>query len=355
MKPIERPDRPDFEQFLKVLRREGGRDYVPFFELYVDGGVFEPMTGRTPPEPFDLNPNSPAYEPSFRYVLECFAQMGYDHGTINLAGFAGFPASTHQSGGGRSFHQADDCAIRSEADLDAYAWPDPDALDAGTMTRTARLAPDGMGVLTGGPEPFETLMQILGFTGLSMMMYDDPDLLGRIAGRIGETILRLVENATSLDCIQGYLISGDMGYKTGTMVSPEVLREHIFPWHRRIVEAAHANGTPILLHSCGNLVSVMDDIVEAGFDGKHSFEDAIDPGLYELHRRFGDRIALIGGVDVDFLCRADEAAVRARVREHIDTLAPGGGYLIGSGNCIADYMPVENYRAILDEGLRYGR
>jgi hypothetical protein len=43
------------------------------------------------------------------------------------------------------------------------------------------------------------------------------------------------------------------------------------------------------------------------------------------------------------------------LREHIDTLAPGGGYLLGSGNCIADYMPVENYRAMPDEGLRYGR
>jgi uroporphyrinogen decarboxylase len=99
----------------------------------------------------------------------------------------------------------------------------------------------------------------------------------------------------------------------------------------------------------------MPDLVACGYDGKHSFEDAISPGLGELHRQYGPKIALLGGVDVDFLCRAPEQEIRRRVRDTIDALAPGGGYCLGSGNSIPKYVPLENYWAMLDEGLKYGR
>lgn len=67
----------------------------------------------------------------------------------------------------------------------------------------------------------------------------------------------------------------------------------------------------------------------------------------------GDRIALLGGLDVDFLCRADEAAVRRRTREALDVCQPGGGYCLGTGNSVANYVPPDNYLAMLGEGRRY--
>ena len=65
--------------------------------------------------------------------------------------------------------------------------------------------------------------------------------------------------------------------------------------------------------------------------------------------------ALIGGLDVDFLCRAEEPAIRARVRETLDTCLPGGGYCLGTGNSVANYIPLDNYLAMLDEGRKFGR
>lgn len=146
-----------------------------------------------------------------------------------------------------------------------------------------------------------------------------------------------------------------MGFKTGTFLSPDTLRRLTFPWHKRVCDAAHGHGKVALLHSCGNLVSVIRDIIDSGYDGKHSFEDAISPSIFELNEMFGDRICLLGGVDVDFLCRADESALRARVRKMIDSLGPNGGYMLGSGNSITGYVPLENFRIMLDEGLKYGR
>jgi uroporphyrinogen decarboxylase len=91
-----------------------------------------------------------------------------------------------------------------------------------------------------------------------------------------------------------------------------------------------------------------------GIDGKHSYEDTtVDVRV--LKAGLGQQIALLGGIDVDFLCRSGEAEIRARVREVLQTCQPGGGYCLGTGNTVANYIPLENYLVMLDEGRRYGR
>ncbi len=63
---------------------------------------------------------------------------------------------------------------------------------------------------------------------------------------------------------------------------------------------------------------------------------------------------MLGGIDMDFLCRADESAIRQRVRQTLDACHAGGGYCLGSGNSIANYVPMDSYLAMLDEGRRFG-
>ena len=75
--------------------------------------------------------------------------------------------------------------------------------------------------------------------------------------------------------------------------------------------------------------------------------------MTEFHAAHGHRLAALGGIDVDFLCRSDEAAVRQRVRATLDQLMPRGGYCLGTGNTVANYIPLENYLAMLDEGRRW--
>ncbi len=65
--------------------------------------------------------------------------------------------------------------------------------------------------------------------------------------------------------------------------------------------------------------------------------------------------ALLGGVDMDVLARGSEDQVRAYTRRCIEGCAPGGGYALGSGNTVANYIPVANYLAMLDEGWKVGR
>ena len=142
-----------------------------------------------------------------------------------------------------------------------------------------------------------------------------------------------------------------MGFRTGTLLSPEALRRYVLPWHARQAAVAHEHGQQYFLHSCGNLAAIMDDLIDwVGIDAKHSFEDAIMP-VEEFHRRYHDRVASLGGVDVDVLARGSEADVRRRTREVIDACAPLGRFAVGSGNSIPSYVPLANYLAMLDEAL----
>jgi uroporphyrinogen decarboxylase len=136
-------------------------------------------------------------------------------------------------------------------------------------------------------------------------------------------------------------------------MSPDFLRAKILPWHARCARIAHAKGKPYLLHSCGNLDQIMEDLIQdVGIDGKHSYEDTILP-VTEAKRRYGGRISILGGIDMDFLCRAKAPAVRKRVRDTLTVCMEGGGYCLGTGNTVANYVPLDAYLAMLDEGRRY--
>jgi len=76
--------------------------------------------------------------------------------------------------------------------------------------------------------------------------------------------------------------------------------------------------------------------------------------VIEDKRIYGHRSALLGGIDMDFLCRASEADVRARVRRTLEANQSGGGYVLGTGNTMANYVPLNNYLAMLDEGRKFG-
>jgi uroporphyrinogen decarboxylase len=148
------------------------------------------------------------------------------------------------------------------------------------------------------------------------------------------------------------VISDDLGYKAQTLVGPEDLRELVLPVHGRLAAIIHAHGKPCILHSCGNLEAIMEDVIGAvGIDAKHSYEDTILP-VVEAKRRYGDRIAILGGFDVDRLSRSTPAQVRDYVDLLLREAGHDGGYALGSGNSIPEFVPVENYLTMLDQGWR---
>ena len=192
----------------------------------------------------------------------------------------------------------------------------------------------------------------MGYEGLCIAIYDQPDLVDAMFQRVGEIFLALNKLICQFPRV-GFLISGDdMGFKTQTMIDPQILIDKALSWHKKLAEVAHQSGKLYLIHSCGNLEALMPAMLDAGIDGRHSFEDVIEP-VTEIKKRWGDKMALLGGIDMSFLTLADEMSIRKRVRETLDICQEGGGYCLGSGNTVANYIPLDNYLTMLDEGRAY--
>jgi uroporphyrinogen decarboxylase len=255
----------------------------------------------------------------------------------------------------RSWVPGSSGVINSWEDFETYPWPRPRDVDFFNLEFVSRNLPDGMEMIFLGPGgQLENIMWLMGYVPFALALEDDPPLVQAVAQRVGELLLSIFATAAEMPGVGALWLGDDMGFKTSVMISPAHLREYVFPWQKELARIAHARGLPFLLHSCGNLNRVMDELIDdVGIDAKHSFEDVIMP-VAEAKRRYGDRIAVLGGIDVDLLCRATEDEVHAYTRQVIEACAPGGGWALGTGNSVANYIPVGNYLAMLDEGRHYG-
>jgi uroporphyrinogen decarboxylase len=93
----------------------------------------------------------------------------------------------------------------------------------------------------------------------------------------------------------------------------------------------------------------MDDLLDVvGIDGKHSFEDAIIPAQ-DFQSAYGNRVAVLGGLDINILSGTPPGRVREQTRFLIETCGARGRYAVGSGNSVPSYVPPENYLAMVDE------
>lgn len=103
-----------------------------------------------------------------------------------------------------------------------------------------------------------------------------------------------------------------------------------------------------------NLAEVIGDLIDdVGIDAWHSFQDVILP-VTKAKEAYGDRVAVLGGVDMDLLSRASAAEVKAATKKILKACMEGGGYALGSGNSIPNYVRVENYLAMLEVGRKFG-
>jgi uroporphyrinogen decarboxylase len=210
--------------------------------------------------------------------------------------------------------------------------------------------PAGMRAVGGvGNGVLEISEDLVGYEYLAYMAVDDPSLFRDLYRRIGDLMVELwtsfLERYSSLFPVCRF--GDDLGFKTGTLVSPQTIRRHILPEYRRVIDLIHGAGSLFLWHSCGNILSIMDDVIGLGIDAKHSNEDVIAPFETWIDR-FGGRIGLLGGIDVDRLCLDPPDTV-------FDWVVAKGtlfreqarGFALGSGNSIPDYVPVAGYLAMV--------
>jgi uroporphyrinogen decarboxylase len=150
-------------------------------------------------------------------------------------------------------------------------------------------------------------------------------------------------------------VPGDLAGEFTTIMSPKHYREFIKPYHKRLVKHAHDKGLKIIKHSDGNLWSIMDDLLEVGFDGIHPIQpQCMDIG--EVKSYMKGKACVLGNIDCrDLLVNGTPEEVDATVKETIQKAAPDGGYIISSSNSIHPGCKSENYLVMVNAVKKYGK
>lgn len=334
------PFTPDFTELQKVL---GGK--VPSRPVLFEFAMNDRVLGKLSGEPEEDHTHRLA---PFRRLIKAFSVGGYDFTTISAwrTNTLAFPKGNIAEKESRSLNSGN--MITDRQSFDAYPWPDAETGDYDIYADLHALLPDGMKLIaSGNGGVLENVIDLVGFENLSMMTMMDESLTTEIFDAVGSRLLRFYEIVASVGTIGACIVNDDWGFKNQTMFSPEMLRRWVFPWHKRIVEAIHAGGKYAILHSCGQLRDVMDDVIDdMNYDGKHSFEDQITP-IEDAYDLYSERIALLGGIDMDFLARSSKIVIMERAVAMLEKSLENGAYALGSGNSIPDYIPDENYLAMI--------
>ena len=355
--PLAQPA-PDADRFISTLMGRTTPQRPPLVEYLVDDVLMRPIVsdllGRAWIEPGSDRASQAGWLDNF---IAFWRGMGYDFVRFEkpipftfdqLLAPDPAPGSTKK----RAWADQHGGVIRSWGDFERYPWPRIQDMDFFAFEYINAHLPDGMGLMTchaGGI--FEHLSYLMSYEGLCLALHDAPDLVAAVTERVGGLMVDFYRHLLDLDRVIAIFPGDDMGFRTGTLISPADLRRNFLPWHKRFAALTHARGLPYFVHSCGRVMPIMEDLIEdVRIDGKHSYEDAIMP-VADFQARYGDRIAVLGGLDVHILSTATPEDVRQHTRRLMETCGPRGRYAVGSGNSVPSYVPVDNYLAMVDEAL----
>jgi hypothetical protein len=335
---------PDYRNILQVLNNEKPAR-LPLYEHHIDAPFIEKAIGKK----LGVESNKPKeLEHYYSEVIGFWKDMTFDAFDYEAAICEIYPNHGAILGGMLG-------PIQTREDFEKYPFDKlPEIFwEAYTphLEAIRKVLPPGMKAFGGcGYGIFESSEDLVGFESLAVLQYLDPELFADLFIKIGDLYevlwTEMIERYDDLFVF--YRMGDDLGYKTATLLEPETIRTHILPQYKRVIDIVHNNGKKFLLHSCGNIFEIMDDIIDLGIDAKHSNEDEIAP-FEKWIELYGDRIGLFGGIDVNTLCLNSYDDVFNIVFEKGKKyMNMSKGFGLGSGNSIAEYVPVDGFMGMVD-------
>lgn len=204
---------------------------------------------------------------------------------------------------------------------------------------------------------FEPVWQSFGFLTFSKLLANRKKIK-KIFDDRGKFALELVKLFIEWGEDGAILIYDDYGFKSGLLMNPKNYRELVFPWLKEIKKVASKNGVKIILHSCGDIYPLFEDIVNMGIDAIHPIEPTTgNPSynIFKLYEKYGDLITFIGNVSPQDLADKDPSYIEDYTKNLIKNLAPEGGYILSSGHSINPAVKLENFLSMHDTLKNYGR
>jgi uroporphyrinogen-III decarboxylase len=348
----------DVERFKATLRGEKV-DRVPNFENLVDDQHVTKLLGRFAGNTLSYGgdpakgASAPAGRPmQARDFLEFNTLIGQDVMIVEAL-WTPFKKRLPDD----SLKPAFDRSVKSRQDWEALVMPgDADIEDRMQYIREYKQTAKGtrMGVTLLGASIIQTLYEaVVGLTDFMMMCYEQRDLVEEMLEVSAAYCEKLVQAAVA-EGLDVMYAADDYAWKNGLMIPPKLFKEIWLPRMARIIAPAVSAGIPVLFHSDGKIDETIDWLIDIGVDGINPMDPyGIDYRDYK--KRFGHRITLTGNIDVEWpLVHGSPDDVDRDVKEHMDVLKTGGRYIAGSSHSVTNFVPHDNFIAMLNAIHRYG-
>jgi uroporphyrinogen decarboxylase len=237
------------------------------------------------------------------------------------------------------------------AELDDFPWPDPAYLDFEQCMKDLETAGDVYRMSGFWTCFYHNIMDLLGMEEYLVKMYTHPEIVEAVTDRVCRFYYDANERffAAAGDQVDAYFFGNDFGTQLGLICGPDQFRQFIMPWFRRFIDQGLQHGYQVILHSCGAVHDVIEDLISAGVQCLHPLQaKAAHMDAETLARDFKGRIAFMGGIDTqDLLTNGTPSEVKADVLRVRGLLEP---HLIVSPSheAILPNVPPENVKALAE-------
>lgn len=230
-----------------------------------------------------------------------------------------------------------------------WPWSDPDGLRAAKRTFGEEIALGG--IIGGTVWSIESISDWMQF---SMDVMEQPALIHEEAERRLQATLPKAQAMVEAGA-DFILLVNDVAFNAGPFISPKQFSEFVTPYYQRAVEAIKAMGVICIVHSDGNLMPVLDQMLSLKAHCLHSIDPMAGMDIAEVKRLTYPQMALMGNVQCNLLQDGPLAAIEESVLYALSNAAPGGGYVFSTSNTIFPGMPLEHYEYMLEVFAKWRR
>ena len=349
----------DIERLTATLRGKK-TDRVPNFEILIEDKHVEKLLGRKAGNTLGVEGNPaegsqaagdirPMYPEDY---IELCQMIGQDAIVVET-----FYAPIKQRTPDGGVAPLNDRSLKTRSDLDRVIWPDESDIEHRLQyirEYVAAAKDSRIGVIFSGACIWQNLYEFaIGLHDCLIMMIEDPEFFEELMTRVTDWFVELIERALG-EGVDVFYPADDIAYNKGLFVAPETFERLWRPHYERILAPALKAGLPIMFHSDGKIDDVMDMLLDMGMDCVTPMDPSgIDYRDYK--KRYGRRVTLHGNIDITWpLVGGTPADVEKDVKDHMDVLAPGGRWIAGSSHSVVNYIPHENFVAMINAIHKYG-